>query len=210
MGKPSNAGQQQARGDDVRFEDRQLGWAPDAVRLVELVEQMAQGHENAFGGLYDETSSRIFGTVLRVLRSSHLAAEVTQEVYVEIWRKASQYDSEKGSVLAWMTTVARRRATDRVRAVASASARDDRYASLTYDLEFDQVWDEVEGRMNRARVREALDSLTKIQREAITLAYFDGYSQSEVARLLQVPLGTVKTRIRTGLLGLRDALRMWT
>lgn len=131
-------------------------------------------------------------------------------MFVEIWQKASLYDPVKGSVLAWMTTVARRRAVDRVRAVSSESVRDDRYATLSIDPEFDQVWDEVEYRMDTARVGKALGSLTEIQREAITLAYFDGYSQSEVAERLQVPIGTVKTRIRAGLTSLRDALRMGT
>lgn len=171
---------------------------------------MTQGRDGAFAKLYDETSARVFGTVLRVLRSSDLAREVTQEVYVEIWRKASDYDPQKGSVLAWVTTVARRRAVDRVRAVTSETVRDDRYAMLRAGPEFDQVWDVVEARMETAQVRKALGTLTDNQREAVTLAYFDGYSQSEVARVLQVPLGTVKTRIRAGLTGLREALRMWT
>jgi len=188
----------------------QLGWSAEAARLVELVKLVAAGHQHAFAELYDQTSARIYGAVVRVLRSAHLAAEVTQEVYVEIWQKARQYDAEKGSVCAWMITMAHRRAVDRVRATNSETVRDQRYAAMSTDREFDQVWDEVEGRMNTVRVREAMETLTEVQREAIKLAYFDGYSQSQVARLLNVPLGTVKTRTRDGLTGLRDALRMWT
>lgn len=162
-----------------------------------------------FSELYNETSPRVYGVALRVLRAPQLAAEVTQEVYVEIWRKAAYYDSERGSVLAWITTMAHSRAVDRVRAASSESVRDERWASLDNEPEFDQVWDDVASRMDAERVRGALGSLTDNQREAITLAYFDGYSQTQVARLLNLPLGTVKTRIRAGLTGLRDALRMW-
>ncbi len=207
---PRGAGDEQARAADLHVLKLQLGWSPEAARLVELVKLVAAGQQSAFAELYDETSARIYGAVVRVLRSAHLAAEVTQDVYVEIWQKARQYDSEKGTVGAWMTTMAHRRAVDRVRAASSETMRDQRYAALSTDREFDQVWDEVEGRLNTVRVREALDTLTEVQREAITLAYFEGYSQSQVARLLNVPLGTVKTRTRDALTGLRDALRMWT
>lgn len=207
---PRGAGDEQARAADLHVVKLELGWSLEAARLVELVTLVAAGHQSAFAELYDETSSRIYGTVVRVLRSTHLAAEVTQDVYVEIWLKACQYDSDKGTVCAWMTTMAHRRAVDRVRATNSETIRDQRYAALSTDPDFDQVWDEVEGRLNTVRVRQAMDTLTEVQREVITLAYFDGYSQSQVARLLNVPLGTVKTRTRDGLTGLRDALRMWT
>jgi RNA polymerase sigma-70 factor (ECF subfamily) len=205
-----SAGEQVARDANLRALNCSLDWDPDTSRLVELVKRLVHGHEDAFRELYDKTSSRVLGTKLRVLRSPHLAEEVTQEVYVEIWRKASQYDPERGSVLAWMGTMAHRRAVDRVRATTSEMVRDEQYAALSADGDFDQVWDEVESRIDTARVRKALDTLTDIQREAITLAYFDGYSQSQVARLLNLPLGTVKARIRDGLIALRDALRMWT
>ncbi len=107
--------------------------------------------------------------------------------------------------MAWMTTMAHRRAVDRVRSVSSEAARDERYAAATADPAVDDVWAGVEERLDAERVRKGLASLTAIQREAITLAYFGGYSQSQVAQLLNLPLGTVKTRIRDGLLGLRGA-----
>jgi RNA polymerase sigma-70 factor, ECF subfamily len=177
-----------------------------AGRLAELVALSAHGHEDAFAELYDLTADRIYGVVLRVLRSPDHAAEVTQEVFIEVWRQAARYSPEKGSVLAWMTTMAHRRAVDRVRSVSSEAARDDRYTAATADRAVDDVWAGVEQRLDAERVRKGLGSLTTIQREAITLAYFGGYSQSQVAQLLNLPIGTVKTRIRDGLIRLRDAL----
>jgi RNA polymerase sigma-70 factor (ECF subfamily) len=182
------------------------GREAEAAHLAELVGRSARGHEDAFSELYDLTSSRIYGTILRVLRSSDHAAEVTQEVYMEVWKQSARFDADKGSVLAWMTTMAHRRAVDRVRSVTSEVARDERYAVAGVDREVDHVWEGVEQKLDVERVRKGLTSLTAIQREALTLAYFGGYTQSQVAQLLKLPLGTVKTRIRDGLIGLRDAL----
>jgi RNA polymerase sigma-70 factor (ECF subfamily) len=176
-----------------------------AARLAELVALSARGQQDAFGELYDLTAARIHGVALRVLRSADHAAEVTQEVFVEVWRQAARYSPAKGSVMAWMTTMAHRRAVDRVRSVSSEAARDERYAAATSDRAIDYVWADVEQRLDAERVRKGLASLTAIQREAITLAYFGGYSQSQVAQLLDLPLGTVKTRIRDGMIGLRLA-----
>ena len=178
----------------------------EALHLVELVTLSSRGHEEAFAELYDLTSRRIYGIILRVLRSPDHASEVMQEVYVEVWRQSARYSPRKGSVIAWMTTIAHRRAVDRVRSVASEVARDERYAFQGREREIDQVWDGVEQRFDVERVRKGMASLTPIQREALTLAYFGGYTQSQVAQLLKLPLGTVKTRIRDGLIGLRDAL----
>jgi RNA polymerase sigma-70 factor, ECF subfamily len=182
------------------------GRETEAARLGELMALSARGHEDAFAELYDLTSQRVYGIILRVLRSPDHAAEVMQEVYVEVWRQSARYSSTKGSVIAWMTTMAHRRAVDRVRSVSSEVARDERYALHRGDREIDQVWDGVEQRLDVERVRKGMASLTPIQREALTLAYFGGYTQSQVAQLLKLPLGTVKTRIRDGLIGLRDAL----
>ena len=181
------------------------GRQASATRLAELVALSAHGEEDAFAELYDLTAARIHGVVLRVLRSPDHAAEVTQEVFVEVWRQAARYSPEKGSVLAWMTTMAHRRAVDRVRSVSSQAARDERYAAASAEPAVDDVWAGVEQRLDAERVRKGLASLTAIQREAITLAYFGGYSQSQLAQLLNLPLGTVKTRIRDGLIGLRAA-----
>jgi RNA polymerase sigma-70 factor (ECF subfamily) len=200
---PSDAEGQPPRS--ARHRDATTGREKEAAHLVELMTLSSRGHEDAFAELYDLTSQRIYGIILRVLRSPDHAAEVTQEVYVEVWRQSARYSSDKGSVIAWMTTIAHRRAVDRVRSVSSEVARDERYA-LHGEREIDQVWDGVEQRLDVERVRKGMASLTAIQREALTLAYFGGYTQSQVAQLLQLPLGTVKTRIRDGLIGLRDAL----
>ena len=196
-GESSRLGPAPARG---------TGREAEAAHLADLMARSARGHEDAFGELYDLTSARIYGTVLRVLRSSDHAAEVTQEIYVEVWRQSARYAPDKGSVLAWMTTMAHRRAVDRVRSVSSEVARDERYAVTGISREVDHVWEGVEQRLDVERVRRGMTSLTAIQREALTLAYFGGYTQSQVATLLKLPLGTVKTRIRDGLIGLRDAL----
>jgi RNA polymerase sigma-70 factor (ECF subfamily) len=193
-----------------RGDDQPRGREVEAGQLVDLMSQCARGHEDAFAQLYDLTSNRIYSIILRVLRSPDHAAEVTQEVYVEIWRQSARYASDKGSVIAWMTTMAHRRAVDRVRSVSSEAARDERYAFTGTERETDIVWDSVEQKLDVERVRRGMASLTAIQREALTLAYFGGYTQSQVAQLLKLPLGTVKTRIRDGLIGLRDALGVET
>jgi RNA polymerase sigma-70 factor, ECF subfamily len=177
-----------------------------AARLADLLDRSARGQEGAFAELYDATSSRIYGVVLKVLRSPDLAAEVTQEVYVEIWRQSSRFSVERGSVMSWMVTIAHRRAVDRVRSTVSETRRDTDWARLDAERTHDKVWDTLEHRLDTERVRKGMDSLTAVQREAVNLAYFGGYTHREVAGLLKLPLGTVKTRIRDGLIGLRDAL----
>ena len=178
----------------------------EAAHLADLVSRSSRNQQDAFAELYDLTSNRIYGVVWRVLRSADHAAEVTQEVYVEVWRQSARFDVAKGSVLAWMSTMAHRRAVDRVRSVTSEVARDERYAVAGTERDIDHVWEDVNQKMDEERVRKGMESLTPIQREALTLAYFGGYTQSQVATLLKLPLGTVKTRIRDGLIGLRDAL----
>jgi RNA polymerase sigma-70 factor, ECF subfamily len=202
--------------DPAAEASRPLGWVSaesrassrdvQATRLGHLLAQAARGQEDSFAELYDLTNARVYGVILRVLRSRDLATEVTQDVYLEIWRQAGRYAAERGSPMAWMTTMAHRRAVDRVRSVQSDTARENRFAVVNAERDVDRVWEELEQRLDTERVQKALGSLTEIQREALTLAYFGGYTQSQVAALLNLPLGTVKTRIRDGLIGLRDAL----
>ena len=175
-----------------------------AAQLADLVSLSARGEEDAFAELYDLTAVRIHGVVLRVLRSTTTPPRSPRK---SSWKcgDAARYSPEKGSVMAWMTTMAHHRAVDRVRSVSSEASRDERYAAATADPAVDDVWAGVEERLDAERVRKGLASLTAIQREAITLAYFGGYSQSQVAQLLNLPLGTVKTRIPDGLIGLRGA-----
>jgi RNA polymerase sigma-70 factor (ECF subfamily) len=176
-------------------------------QLAELMTSCAIGDQQAFAELYDRTVQRIYGSVLRVLRVPEHAEEVTQEVYVEVWRQAPRYASEKGSVMAWMATMAHRRAVDRIRSRTSEVARDERYAYANAQREGDDVWDSVAQNHDVERVRRALATLTPIQQQAVQLAYLQGLTQSEIADLLKVPMGTVKTRIRDGFRRLAAALR---
>jgi RNA polymerase sigma-70 factor (ECF subfamily) len=176
------------------------------ARLQQLLAAAATGDERAFAELYDLTSARVYGIVVRVLRDAAQAAEVTQDIYLEIWRQSARFDATRGSVLPWLLMIAHRRAVDRVRSAQSTTVRDDRYALLNTERAYDSVSEQAQASMDAQRVRKVLDSLSQAQREAVSLAYFGGYSHSEVAELLQVPLGTVKTRIRDGLLRMRDAM----
>ena len=191
---------------------RHLRSVPDeGAELPELLDRAARGQQEAFATLYDRTSPRIFGLVQRIVRSPEQAAEVTQEVYLEAWRLSARYDPARGSVAAWLTTIAHRRAVDRVRAAQAATVRDDadaRAATAARDTRPDQVWDHVDARLDAERVRRAMGSLTQLQREALVLTYFGGYTQREVATMLKLPLGTAKTRIRDALIGMRDALEV--
>ena len=177
-----------------------------AAHLADLMARCTSADHGAFAELYDLTMRRVYGIVLKVLRSPEHAQEVTQEIYVEVWKQASTYKPDKGSVIAWMATMAHRRAVDRVRSVSSEVARDERYAFTDLERESDEVWDSVAQKYDVQRVREALGHLTAIQRQAIQLAYYDGLTQSQIATALKLPLGTVKTRVRDGLRRLGDAL----
>lgn len=175
-------------------------------RLGELLVRSSRGDEAAFAELYDLTSVRIHGLVLRVIRAPDLAAEVVQEVYVELWRLSARYRAEEGSAMGWMCTVAHRRAVDRIRSVQRDTVRDDRWSQGEQAEDSDDVWAAVEHRLDVEQVRRGITSLTPAQREALTLAYYGGYTHTQVADLLDLPLGTTKSRIRDGLIGLRDAL----
>jgi RNA polymerase sigma-70 factor, ECF subfamily len=177
-----------------------------ASHLRGLLTDSARGDDQAFAALYDLTSSRIYGLVLRVVRDPAQAAEVTQDVYLQVWRESARFDASLGSVVSWMLMIAHRRAVDRVRSAQSATLRDGRYAARHTDRPYDQVSEQAQASFDAQRVRRVLDDLTGAQREALNLAYFGGYTHREVADLLHLPLGTVKTRIRDGLIRLRDAL----
>jgi len=174
--------------------------------LEELLALSARGDERAFAELYDRTSSRVYGMVLRVVRDAAQSAEVTQDIYLEIWRTAARFDADKSGVLPYLLMIAHRRAVDRVRAAQASVVRDDKYATLNEDRPYDSVAETAQTNLEGQRVRKVLDGLTPPQREAISLAYFGGYTHTEVAELLKLPLGTVKTRIRDGLIRMRDAL----
>jgi RNA polymerase sigma-70 factor, ECF subfamily len=174
--------------------------------LEAVLGYVARGNQDAFSELYDRVSSQVFGVVRRVLRDPAQSEEVTQEVLVEVWRQASRFDPARGSAITWILTIAHRRAVDRVRASQAATDREERVGRSAHRPAFDDVVEQVETRLEHEQVRQALSLLTDLQREAVTLAYYGGYSYREVSELLDVPLGTVKTRLRDGLIRLRDAM----
>jgi RNA polymerase sigma-70 factor (ECF subfamily) len=174
--------------------------------LGELLRRCARGDEQAFAELYDATSRRVHGLVLRVVRDPAQAEEVTQEVYLQAWRTSARYDAGKGSALSWLMTLAHRRAVDRVRAAEAASRQDTTYHQRTQVVPHDATAEAAESSMEARRVRAALAELSVVQREALELAYFGGYTHTEVATMLDLPVGTAKTRIRDGLIRLRDAM----
>ena len=181
---------------------------PDVAEasLEDLLAASARGDELAFARLYDQTSARVYGMVLRVIRDAAQSAEVTQDIYLELWRQSARFDRTKSALVPWLLMIAHRRAVDRVRSAQSSVVRDNRYAELNTERPYDNVSEQVETSLEAQRVRKVMNDLTEAQREAVSLAYFGGYTHSEVAELLHIPLGTVKTRIRDGLIRLRDAL----
>lgn len=176
---------------------------PDAQQLLHRV---AKGDEAAFTQLYDLLAAPVFGVVRRVVRDQAQSEEVTQEVLVELWRTAARYDPAKGNALTWAITIAHRRAVDRVRSAQARSDREQRAAQQDVHRDYDSVSEQVAVRLEREQVRRCLRGLTDLQREAVLLAYYGGRSYPEVADLLHTPLSTIKTRMRDGLIRLRDCL----
>jgi len=173
--------------------------------LVSLMGRTGRGDEAAFARLYDMLAPTVHGIVRRVVRDPDHAEEVTQEVFVETWRLAPRYTPDRGSVAAWVATIAHRRAVDRVRSEQSSRNRQARHEREEIVVE-DGVDRVVTDRLERDRVRRALELLAPPQRQALELAYYGGHTYREVAALLGAPEGTVKTRIRDGLIRLRDHL----
>ena len=170
------------------------------------MQRVALGDTSAFEQLYREVAGSVLGVVRRVLRDPAQSDEVVQEVFVEAWRTATRFDPAKGSVTTWVLTMAHRRAVDRVRSAQASTDREDRVAQREHVAPFDEVSEAVETRLEVEQVRRCMDELTELQRQSVTLAYYQGYTYREVAEVLAVPLGTVKTRMRDGLIRLRDCL----
>ena len=183
---------------------------PSPASEDDLLLATARGDQEAFAALYERLAPRVHGIVRRVVRDPAQSEEVSQEVFVEIWRTAVRFDPDRGTARSWALTMAHRRAIDRVRSEQSARDRTERSAHGQHGRDFDEVSERVEVGMEHEQVRSALGSLTDLQRQAVELAYYQGYTYREVAELLDTPLGTIKTRMRDGLIRLRDALGVAT
>ncbi|MGE0884642.1 MAG: sigma-70 family RNA polymerase sigma factor [Blastocatellales bacterium] len=187
-------------GNSAEFNNRD-------VELTSLLRRIAKGDQSALATLYDNTNKLVYGLILRVLGDSSSAEEVLLDVYTQVWRQAGSYDNVRGTPLAWLTTIARSRAIDRLRSgwqdrqrKEPLDAVNDRETGVANPEEMT-----VASELQRF-VREALSSLSPEQREVIELAYYGGLSHSEIAAKLNQPLGTVKTRTRLGMMKLREAL----
>jgi len=182
------------------------GTASAGPDLQELMGQVALGDQEAFAQVYDRVSGPVLGLVRGVLRDPAQSEEVAQEVLVEVWRTASRFQAARGSAMNWVLTLAHRRAVDRVRSAQASAAREHKAALLDRTPAFDEVTEQVETRLEREQVRRCMRTLSELQRESVTLAYYRGLTYREVAELLAVPLGTIKTRLRDGLIRMRDCL----
>lgn len=174
--------------------------------LDALLRRVAQRDRAAFAAFYDATRSRVYGMVVRVLRDRGYSEETTQDIYLQVWRTAESYDPASGSALAWLLTLAHRRAVDRVRSEQAASQRESRYGAASVERETDYVSDAVISGEERERVAACLDGLTEVQRECIELAYYQGLTYIQVSERLSANLATVKSRMRDALRGLRNCL----
>ena len=195
----SQASGSPSRGPEV------AGAAP-GPDLAGLLKRSARGDEAAFARLYEATAARAYGLAVRVVRDPSQAEEVTQEAFLEIWRTASRFDPSRGSAVSWILTLVHRKSVDRVRSAEARSRRDSAFEQKNQAVEHDSTAEAAEASLEARRVRQALGSLTEVQREALELAYFNGYTHTEVATMLDLPLGTAKTRIRDGLIRLRDTM----
>ncbi len=180
---------------------------PDvAADLDVLLRRVAQRDVDAFAEFYDQTRARVYGLVTRVLRDPGYSEETTQDIYLQVWRNAADYNPSAGTPLSWLMTVAHRRAVDRVRSEQAATDRESRYGAATVELPVDEVTDGILSREEHRQVTACLDSLTDRQRECIQLAYYEGLTYVQVSTRLSANLATIKSRMRDAIRGLRNCL----
>lgn len=175
-------------------------------QLAELISLIASQDQEAMSTLYDTTNRLVYGLLLRILNDHATAEEVLLDVFTQVWRQASRYDGTRGGPMAWITTIARSRAIDRLRSGKQELQREESIETVVQYAASDDVEAEVANAEMRTIIQKAMELLTSEQREVIELAYYSGMSQSEIALKLNQPLGTVKTRTRIGMMRLREAL----
>jgi RNA polymerase sigma-70 factor (ECF subfamily) len=173
--------------------------------LGELLVRVARGDESAFAAVYDSLGASVYGLARRVIRDPARAEEVSQEVFIQLWQSAGRFDARRGSAKSWVLTLAHRRAVDAVRHDQAATNRENKY-DWSNGPDFDEVEEQVTVSLEHEQVRRCLDGLTELQREAVNLAYYQGYTYAEVADVLDANPATVKTRMRDGLVRLRDCM----
>ena len=180
---------------------------PETVQTsdIELLAEITRGNEQALAMLYDRYRSILFGLMLRILHNRQEAEDVLQEVFLQVWQRAGNFDEMRGKPFTWLVTLARSRAIDRLRALGSRERTVEQATHESEDVIFDAEQNAILAQRG-AVVRDALAELSEEQQRVLKLAYFDGFSQSEIAEKLDSPLGTVKTRMRTGMIRLRELL----
>jgi RNA polymerase sigma-70 factor, ECF subfamily len=182
-------------------------------RDLDLVRRMVDGDESAMAELYDRYGTVLYAVAYRIVGQKADAEEVVMEAFAQVWRDAGRFEAARGSVAAWLTMITRSRALDHIRSrerrerLNASAAREDQVQTPARGSWGSDPGYQVEQTERQKRVAAALESLAPAQRQAIELAYFDGLSQSEIAERLNEPLGTIKTRVRLGMMKLREALR---
>lgn len=178
----------------------------DQGTLAALLLRTGQGDREAFTAFYKLTSQRVYGLARKTIIDAEISQDTTQEIYLMVWQKASKYDPAAGSAMAWLMTITHRRAVDKVRAEQAGINREARWGAKTQKIEYDEVAETVTASIEAQTVMRCLDTLSPIQREAISLAYYNCLTYREVAEQLSAPLPTIKTRMRDGLKQLRTCL----
>ena len=173
--------------------------------LADLLDRVADGDRQAFADLYRQIAWKVLALATSTLRDGSQAEEVTQEVFLEIWQRASSFDSAKGSASAWVMRLAHARSVDRVRQAQAARHRDGAYFHQEFEPEIDSVIDDVLRNVDNHQLRAAVAELTPLQREAVTLTFYIGHSYREASDFLGIPRATMKTRVRDALIALRRA-----